>query len=183
MYVLGKGLLSRIATGLTILGVSMSVHAADSASLELGAGDKVQFARVGVQWDWNKKWFQSNGTHISGYWDASLAQLRATKYRDDPNQTQHITMIGLTPMFRYERDSKTGFYAEGGIGAHLMSELYDNNGDRLSTAFQFGDQVGVGYVFQNKLDVGFKLLHFSNGGIKNPNSGINLAVLRASYPF
>ena len=182
MQVSWKRLL-RTTTGLTILCASVTVHAVDSASLELAGGDKVQMVRAGAQWDWNKHWFQSYGWHVGGYWDASLAQLRATKYKNDPNETQHITMIGITPMFRFQRDGKTGFYAEGGIGAHLMSELYNNNGDQLSTAFQFGDQIGVGYVFQNKLDVGFKVLHFSNGGIKKPNSGINLAVLRASYPF
>jgi hypothetical protein len=38
-------------------------------------------------------------------------------------------------------------------------------------------------VFSNGLDVGLKLQHFSNGGIKKPNSGANFAVLRVAYPF
>jgi lipid A 3-O-deacylase len=35
----------------------------------------------------------------------------------------------------------------------------------------------------NNLDLGLKLQHFSNGGIKDPNDGVNFAVVRISYPF
>jgi len=65
----------------------------------------------------------------------------------------------------------------------LLSELYDNNDRKLSTAFQFGDHVGIGYVFQNNLDLGLKVQHFSNGSIKQPNQGINFGVVRVSYPL
>lgn len=175
--------LLRFATGLILAILSCSAVAVDSASLELGGGDKVRMARLGLQWDWNKRWLSANGTHIGGYWDLSLAQWHATKYKNDPSRSQNVTSIGITPVFRFQRDSKTGPYAEAGIGAHLLSELYDNNGDRLSTAFQFGDHIGFGYVFGNLLDIGLKYQHFSNGGIKNPNSGVDFVILRASYPF
>lgn len=182
MQIFRKGSKS-LVTGLIFVASSFACHAADSVSLELDGGERLQMARVGLQWDWNKHWFSSNGTHIGGYWDLTLGQLRGTKYRNDPNATQDITLIGITPVFRFQRDSKTGPYAEAGIGINLMSKLYDNDDNRLSTAFQFGDHVGVGYVFANKLDVGLKLQHYSNGGIKEPNSGINFIGLRASYPY
>ncbi|TSB44416.1 acyloxyacyl hydrolase, partial [Alkalicoccobacillus porphyridii] len=41
----------------------------------------------------------------------------------------------------------------------------------------------VGYVFSNKLDLGVRLQHYSNGGIKHPNGGVNLALVRAAYHF
>jgi len=166
-----------------LVGTFTAAHAADSASLEFGTGNKTQLARIGVQWQWNKHWFESNGTHLGGYWDLTLGEWHGTRYQNMENRNQNITSIGITPVFRFERDSGTGLYGELGIGAHLLSQLYDNNGRRLSTAFEFGDHLGVGYVFQNKLDVGLKLQHFSNGGIKHPNSGVNFAVLRVSYPF
>ena len=173
----------KLAIGLVLFAASLTSHAFDSASFELGGGDKVQMARIGLQWDWNKRWLSSNGTHIGGYWDLTLGHWRATEHKNDPDRTQHITLLGITPVLRFQRNSKIGFYAEAGIGAHLMSELYDNNGDQLSTSFQFGDHIGAGYVFGNKLDIGFKYQHFSNGSIKKPNDGVDFAILKASYPF
>jgi len=100
-----------------------------------------------------------------------------------PGATQNIGDIGITPVLRWQSDDKHGLYAEAGIGAHLLSEVYNNNGRAFSTSFQFGDHIGVGYVFNNKLDIALKVQHFSNGGIKHPNSGVNFAVLKAGYPF
>lgn len=168
----------------TVMAVTqLTAHAVDSASLEYATASKVRMVRAAVQWDWESRWFQSNGTHIGGYWDLSLAQWRGSQYRNVPGDHQNITSIGFTPVFRFQQDSKKGFYAEAGIGVHLMSQLYDNNDDKLSTAFQFGDHIGIGYVFDNKLDVGLKYQHFSNGGIKSPNSGVDFTVLRISYPL
>ncbi|MBO4790346.1 MAG: hypothetical protein J5492_04960, partial [Oxalobacter sp.] len=36
-----------------------SGFAPDSVSFEVGAGEHVQLARVGFQWDWNKDWFRT----------------------------------------------------------------------------------------------------------------------------
>ena len=128
----------------------------DRASFEIGGGKKVQMVRFGVQSDWSRRWFQSNGYHLGGYWDASIAQWRGTSYRDVNGQHQNITNIGFTPVFRYQRDDLKGWYGEGGIGVNLLSELYNNDGNRLSTAFQFGDHIGAGYVFDNQWEVGMK---------------------------
>ena len=159
------------------------VNAQDAGSVEFATGNKTKMLRVGAQWNWNNQWWQSHGNHIGGYWDLSLAQWRGQRYQNNPDATQNITVIGITPVFRWQNDNKMGFYGEAGVGANLFSQLYDNNGRRLSTAFEFGDHVGVGYIFQNKLDMGIRLQHYSNGGIKQPNSGVNFAVMRVSYRF
>ena len=160
-----------------------AAQALDATSLELAVGEKVKMVRFGAQWDLERRWFQSNGSHIGGYWDLSLAQWRGTQYQNIEGQTQNITSIGLTPVLRFQQDNKKGFYAEAGIGIHLLSELYDNDNNHLSTRFQFGDEVGVGYVFNNKLDIGIKLQHFSNGGVKEPNDGIDFTSIRVRYIF
>ncbi|HEY8608694.1 MAG TPA: acyloxyacyl hydrolase [Noviherbaspirillum sp.] len=172
-----------VSAAFALLLPSVVAHAVDSASLEYGAGDRTRLVRVGVQWAWDKQWWKSNGTHIGGYWDLTLAQWRGQRYRDIPGRRQDIAVLGITPVFRFQNDSLKGFYAEAGIGAHLFSELYDNDGKQLSTAFQFGDHIGVGYVFDNNLDIGLKIQHFSNGGIKKPNDGVDFAVVRLRYTF
>ncbi|EEC66864.1 hypothetical protein OsI_33362 [Oryza sativa Indica Group] len=99
------------------------------------------------------------------------------------NDSANLVDLGLTPVLRFQRDDGKGFYGEAGIGVHLFSKLYRNNDKVLSTAFQFGDHVGAGYVFSNGLDLGIRLQHFSNGGIKQPNGGVNFAVARVAYKF
>ena len=157
----------------------------DSASFEYGSGARVRLVRVAVQSDWDPswRWLASNGRHLSGYWDVSAAYWRGSAYRGVKGDRQHIGVIGFTPVVRYGRDDKLGWYVEGGIGANLLSELYDNYDNKLSTAFQFGDHVGFGYVTRNKWDIGLKLQHYSNASIKRPNSGVNFAVLSARYNF
>lgn len=172
-----------LAFGCATLLLAANAGAADSASIEFGSGDKTKLARIGVQWKWKNQWWRSNGTHIGGYWDVALGQWRADRFQSIPGNAQNLTEIGLTPVFRLQRDSLTGFYAEFGIGAHLLSELYDSNDKRLSTRFQFGDHLGFGYVLQNNLDIGVKFQHFSNASIKKPNDGVEFVIVRISRPF
>jgi hypothetical protein len=167
---------------------SQSALAADDKLIdgvygEFATGTKTQMVRAGVTSDWDQRWFQSNGTHFSGYWDASVGAWRGTRYQNMPGATQKLMDIGFTPVFRFQRDDKKGFYAEAGIGVHYLSKLYDNDDNRLSTNFQFGDHIGIGYVFDNKWELGMKIQHFSNGGYKKPNSGVNFVNVKASYHF
>lgn len=166
-----------------IFGLQSQSYAIDSASIELGGGENVRMIRVGGQWKWKQHWWQSDGRHIGGYWDLTLSGWRGDKYQNISNQTQDIVDFGFTPVFRYQRNDFKGAYLEAGIGAHYLSKNYNNSGRRLSTHFQFGDHIGIGYVFQNNWDFALKFQHFSNGGIKNPNNGVDFIVLRASYPF
>ena len=158
-------------------------HWLDTASVEAGTGASVQMIRFGVQHDMNEEWFKSNGNHLTLVWDFSVAQWRGNAYRNVPGQHQNITVIGATPTFRWEKDNKQGWFGELGIGYHLFSELYNNDSNRLSTAFQFGDHFGIGYVFDNKWEATAKIQHYSNASIKKPNSGVNFFQLKLARPF
>lgn len=167
--------------------VAQSAFAFDvsSAYVEYGSASKIKMVRVGATQDFKPEWswFDSNGTHLSGYWDASVGYWRASEWGTVPDNKKTLYDIGFTPVFRFEKTNKKGFYVEGGIGAHVLSRLYDNAYKHLSTAFQFGDHIAVGYVFDNNWDVAIKAQHFSNGGIKEPNSGVNVLLLKADYRF
>jgi hypothetical protein len=155
----------------------------DSVSLDAGTGARVRMLRLAVQQDWERQWFASNGRHLGGYWDLAGAYWRGNAYRNVPGQRQNLAVVSLTPVLRYQRDDKLGWYAEGGIGASLFSQLYNNDDNRLSTAFQFADHIGIGYVTANKWDLGVKLQHYSNASIKRPNSGVNFIIASARYQF
>lgn len=169
--------------GSLMAGLHLPTYAVDSVSIEFGSGNKTKMLRAAVQWRWQKHWGQPQGWHLGGYWDLNVAQWRGSRYKNTPGRSQDITSIGIIPVFRLQHGGMQGFYLEGGIGGHLLSELYDNNEHQLSTSFQFSEHLGVGYVFANKLDLGIKFQHFSNGSIKKPNDGVNLALVRLSFPF
>lgn len=168
---------------LITLPVFASAMTIDSASFEAGGGAKVQMLRFGIQKDWRNIYFQSNGTHVRAYWDFALAQWRGTAYQGTNGQHQDITDIGATPTFRLQSDSGRGWYAEAGVGYHFLSKRYDNDNNKLSTSFQFGDHLAAGYIFNNGWEMGLKIQHFSNGGFKKPNSGVNFLVLKLARPF
>ncbi len=158
--------------------------AADSVSLEAGSGNETRVVRVGAQWAWDTKWDISSKLKLSGYWDLSLAYWHGSRHKDNPNSDQNLGAIGITPVFRLMRQEGYGSYIEFGVGGpHLLSERYDNNRRQLSTHLQFGSHLGIGHVFPNKLDAAIRYQHYSNASIKKPNDGVNLLILRLSYPL
>ncbi len=137
--------------------------------------------RVAVQWKWSRRWFQGGDWHVGGYWDLGIGYWSRDAL---PGQNGDLVEIGLTPVFRLQRNDLKGPYAEGAIGFHLLSQT--SLGDkRFSTSFQFGDHLGFGYRFGTKsaLDLGYRFQHLSNAGIKKPNDGINFHQLRLQYHF
>jgi lipid A 3-O-deacylase len=155
---------------------------ADSASVEFGTNPEQRMLRVAVQNDWDQRWFARNGYHLSGYWETNLALWRLSAYQNVPGRKKNIAVLGFTPVFRYQSDSKLGLYGEIGVGVNLLSTLYKNEDKELSTAFQFGDHIGVGYTTA-RWDFGLKFQHYSNASIKNPNAGANWVVAKAAYRF
>lgn len=154
----------------------------DSASLEFGTNPQQRMLRVAMQNDWEQRWFARNGYHLSGYFETNLALWRLRAYQNVPGRTKNIAVVGFTPVFRYQSDSKLGLYGEVGIGVNLFSKLYKNEDKELSTAFQFSDHIGVGYTTA-KWDFGLKFQHYSNASIKSPNAGANWIVAKAAYRF
>ena len=154
----------------------------DSVSFEYGTNPQQRMGRVAIQSDWDKQWFAGNGRHLSGYFETNLALWRLNAYENVPGRNKNIGVLGFTPVFRYQNDNKLGLYGEIGIGLNVLSTLYKNEDKELSTAFQFGDHLGVGYTTA-KWDFGLKYQHYSNGSIKSPNTGANWIVAKAAYRF
>jgi lipid A 3-O-deacylase len=152
-----------------LLGCSLPVHAVDSVSAEYGVGThEVSLWRLGLQWkappfDWMEK-----HSRWSWYWDVSIGGFHGDE------GTVHD--FGVTPVFRYMKAAH-GAYLEGGIGAHIFSDSHINSDLGFSTRFQFGDHLAAGYQAR-KWDGQLRLQHLSNGGMKNPNPGINFLILR-----
>ena len=126
-----KTLTQRFLLGAACMLASTAASAIDSYSAEFASGNKSQFVRGGLQWNWDEQWLKSNSSFVGGYWDATLTQWRNNAYQGVPGATQNITDVGFTPVFRWQQSGKKGVYAEAGIGLHLFSHVYNNNGRRF----------------------------------------------------
>lgn len=81
----------------------------------------------------------------------------------------------LTPMLRYTFAGERKVFVEGGIGAAIFLDARIGSRD-LSTAFQFQDRLALGgSMGPGELSLSFT--HYSNGGIKDPNEGIEVLAL------
>ncbi len=78
-----------------------AASAVGGVSLEYGKSDSsnasVRLYRVGLQWDWNKKWLDTGNWHLGGYWDLNLGFWENNSVA---KTNSSIIDIGLTPVFR-----------------------------------------------------------------------------------
>ncbi|MFO1324485.1 MAG: acyloxyacyl hydrolase [Burkholderiales bacterium] len=147
----------------------------------LGAGNHVSRAGVEAQapaclvsvlsdeWAWSLRW----AGNVSYWWS-----------RKHSTSNSSLSEAGLTPVVNLRRaaDSLPSGYLEAGVGIHLLS--HTSIDERIfSTAFQFGELVGMGINFgeREQYGIGLRVQHISNGGIKEPNYGMTFGELRFAY--
>ncbi|MDZ5602630.1 acyloxyacyl hydrolase [Pseudomonas sp. RP23018S] len=134
-------------------------------------------ARVGVGFDWDKRWLESSVGHLTGYWDAGYT------YWEAGDAAGGTHSLSFAPVFVYEfgnGDIKP--FIEAGIGVAVFSGT--SAGDKeFGSAFNFEDRIGAGLKFGDNQRVGIRATHYSNAGIKQPNDGIESYALFYSHPI
>lgn len=87
--------------------------------------------------------------------------------------------LNATPVWRAE---SARAYFEAGFGAYLLSHTINNDTTHLPSALQFGSHVGAGLRLgaRGRTAVGIAFQHLSNGGIQQPNGGIDFLFLTAA---
>jgi lipid A 3-O-deacylase len=161
-----------------ILCLAGPARAVDGLSLELGQAHGVWQWRAGAQWNWQEPGVFSAGRwRARGYWDLAAGVWEGG--------VDTIYDVGLTPVFRFERDGRRSPYLEAAIGIHMLSSLHITPYRTFSSHLQFGDHIGAGLHFgpEDRYDIGLRLQHLSNGGLRNPNPGINFLQLRLQHHF
>jgi lipid A 3-O-deacylase len=165
-------MIRKIAAAAAACALSFHAYCIDGVSLEVGRGnEETNLLRVSLLDQWRKPEGAVGDWRLAGYWELSGA------IWDNPEESS--IDLGLTPVLRIER---TSLYVEGAIGFHLVQRRI-SAARVFSTAFQFGDQIGAGCRFGpgGRYDLGLRLQHISNGGIRRPNPGINFLLVRLQY--
>ncbi len=137
--------------------------------------DNIDIYRLYLRKDFKSRWLESDIGYLSGYWEASF------NYWD--GYGVHSLGVALSPVFTYLFNGSGSItpYLEGGIGISWFSKK--QIGPRnLATHFLFEDRVGAGLRIGN-WDISVRYMHYSNAGIKQPNSGIDIFIGSISYHF
>jgi lipid A 3-O-deacylase len=127
-------------------------------------------SRIGIQWESAPLW----STQLLDHPLELSAELGVAYWRHkrpvEAGQNKSLYQLSAIPMFKWWLGHS--WFLEGGIGATLISET-QLGPKRYSTAFQFGDHVGVGFQIDPRTRVGVRYSHFSNATIKKPNNGLD----------
>jgi len=143
------------AAALAFAGANLAQAAQVSGAVgATGQGDMTY--RIGLAFDWDKKWLESSTGYVSGYWDAAY--------------TYEFSGFTYTP------------YIEAGIGLAAFSKT-DVGNQRMGSAVNFEDRIGFGLKLPGEQKVGIRAMHYSNAGIKQPNDGIESYSLFYSKGF
>lgn len=168
------GLLLAFDAGADLLPRGMFVQA--------GAGeDSARALSVGAVWPWSWQ-RQVRGGRLEGITEAYVSRWSV---KDNGGRTG-FTHVGVVPMLRYRFDEgRSRWFVEGGIGLTYMDRTYRTSDKQFSTRYNFADVLGAGRNFGagQRHEVSVRLTHFSNGGLKHPNPGMNLVRLRYGVMF
>jgi hypothetical protein len=119
------------------------------------------------------------GERLNVYGEVSLNAWSAhTHY---PSDTGTLVQLGVKPVVRYNpAPGELPLFVELGIGLTVSSEIYRKNERQFSTAYNFGDHLGIGFAFgeRHENEIALRVEHFSNGNLKLPNPGENFRELR-----
>ena len=151
--------------------------------VQAGAGESgLRAAGVGLLWPWAWR-AQAWGGELSlqtelfaSYWRArSLAGGRAS-----------YTQVGLLPLLRLRLDEgRSPWFIEGGIGLSLTDRLFVTPERRMGSRWNFSDSLALGRQFgdSGQHELSLRWQHTSNAGLKQPNPGVDLLMLRYSSWF
>ena len=173
---------ARASLGLVLCGPTQSSLAVDAVFAMAGGDRHIAVFGVGVGWaPWWSMPLESDrvlslrGTGSLSYWVAP-----------DNHDHHSVFAVGVYPVLRLDLQPKGGVvpYIEGAIGFNVLSHTWIEE-RRLSTAFQFGEFVGVGISFGDKrqFDLGARYQHISNADIKRPNDGLTYPSIVFQYRF
>lgn len=167
----------------TIVGARASAAslAPTSGALQVGAGDRTRTATIIV--GWSLPW---QAVHESGELSLSLEASFGRWWINEDGRARSpwVSQVGLTPVVRWSFGAGgRPWFSELGIGVNVLTPVFHDKDRDFSTAFNFGDHVAVGRRLGTGSEVAVRLQHFSNGGIRQPNPGINFVQLRWTRRF
>ena len=153
--------------------LTSSISHADSLSYSLdyikGEGD-VDGLKIAIQY--HTKYLEEYHENLHLYFESSI---NFWEYGLDDNYDTNF-VLSLSPVFQYQISCLLGnkVYVEAGIGMSFLDDTLFA-GKNVSTHYQFEDRLGILIKFgeAEKQQVSLRYFHYSNGGVKKPNPGLD----------
>jgi lipid A 3-O-deacylase len=149
-----------------------------SHGLGLRIGYNDDYRKIALTYEtpalWSYQWQSGWGRLDLG------AEFAVAYWRAQHGDPDSLWQLSATPMLRWWPSEI--FYAEVGVGATVLNKTHFADKE-LSTAFQFGNHIGIGTRINGAHRVGLRYSHFSNAGIKKPNPGLDLWTLTYTYRY
>lgn len=171
-----------------LAGAALAVDAAaadlrpGSVFIEAGEGKgSVDAAVVGAAWPWAWRHPTEHG-EFTGATEASVARWTAPQKIG----RESFTLLAVVPMFRWRGNGgRSPWYFEAGIGLMYVDPLFRTAYKRFPTHVNFADTLGLGRDFgeRGQHELGLRVSHYSDAGIKRPNPGQNIFRLHYAYKF
>jgi lipid A 3-O-deacylase len=149
--------------------------------LQLGpAEDSVHAASLGVALP--LRWRSAD------YGATTHLELSASGWRAPRPDGGHrtLTQVSVVPMARGRfDDGRSPWFVEAGIGLALLDRELRTPRRRFSTRLNFSDNLGFGRSFgaRGEQEISLRLQHVSNAGLRKPNPGLDLLLLRYAHSF
>ena len=156
----------------------------DAVFSQVGAGDATDAWSIGSQWRWRRAWSVRDSLVLRGRWEISVGRWRVDA-EDGGSDRLWVTQVSVVPTLRLSSLSDRGWYGEIGSGPTFLMPVFHSRDRVFSTELNFQSHLAVGYVLgeRGEHDVGLRVEHFSNAGIREPNPGMNFASLRYTHGF
>ncbi|MBK0392145.1 acyloxyacyl hydrolase [Ramlibacter algicola] len=155
------------------------VLAPDAISLALGT-TQTHTPTVAARLIWNTDWERRLDTaRFNLQLELGLASLRTARDREGT-----VSQLSLVPVVRI-RPSDRSFFLEAGIGLSLFDRQYVRGASHMASRWNFEDVLGAGVSFgpTQSHEIGLRLTHVSNGGLRKPNPGLNGVQVRYATSF
>lgn len=72
-----------------------AAQAVDRLAISSGPSTDASEVRVGLGWDWDKRWFTDGDWYLTGYWEVDAGYWVGTGAG-----ARRVRSVGLTPVFR-----------------------------------------------------------------------------------
>lgn len=171
-----KRLFCLAAIAAALMGQSITAQAAGVEFAVGATSDSTMTYRLGMNFDWDKSWLESDVGRLTGYWSGAYTYWEGDK-------TSSNNSLSFSPVFVYEfAGESVKPYIEAGIGVAAFSNTeYESN--NIGGSFQFEDRLGFGLRFNGGHEVGIRATHYSNAGLSSDNDGVESYALHYTMPL
>ncbi|HYD76175.1 acyloxyacyl hydrolase [Ramlibacter sp.] len=148
-----------------------------------GGGESgLRAGSLGLVWPW--RWSrQAGGGELTASTELFASHWRA---RGFGGGHQGFTQVGVVPMLRYRfAEGRSPWFVEAGIGLSVIDRRFVTPARNQGSRWNFSDNLALGHSFgrAGEHEVSLRWQHTSNAGLKDPNPGVDLVMLRYATRF